>query len=611
MDNSHEETLTKDRTMTNAEILNLQGRVKGIKEAAQPYIDLFNADALSHSYIATDSKRGLFLKERSDLYTDEERSLFKKLHKLLADAEQVRSYIDIEREQVLAAIERAELYPFTIDEAESRPLPEVLEEVEGDRATAEGLLVACQEINEKLQALGWIRYMDSFKTAKKKPDYRRALKEIKAMISSISVVNTADLLVSEAAKEAFKAVPKSLYIDIDTDYYTSRKRSIITPTDFTNSEQNVEYYTMLIEPYFFYHITAIERMNMPTGEAQGLIKEAINGFMLQLKEAIDTAPAAGETLSQSITRLPVQSYIFSQSVLSDELWRGKVKSNTKEGKQITLFEVISKSEGETEKKPVNSYIYAIHKDLKGIKGLEDFTPELEEIYNAIDSEIQAGNRYLTVDMIYKTMEGADSSKKPSAEKKAEIAQFIDNAAITRLEINNKEYAKATGRNSYGYIKANLLEVIEVGEKEIGGKPLQNVYLFKERPIVNAYADYLGQARNIPIKLLKTGTPQQHNSLRLYLLKQIDYMQHTEKRNHTIKLDTLFETLYPKLGGDRNKRKRIIGYADKMLKHWVREGHIYSYDIQGNKIIKIYLTGKEKYTAQASLNRHIALDDVKK
>lgn len=554
-------------------ITTLATRMDELRLEAQPYIEQLEQDPLHKEYIPTDHTRGLTLREESDIFSDAERQLFRGLTILSASVDETMSSLDRKRGRILDEIEAREHYADAFQASDSKPLDEALAEVTAEYDRAENVLTECNSVIEKLQRLGWIKYMDSFKTAKGKPDYGRLKKEVSQMLESIKIIDTADLLRSENAKEVFKSVPKSVLIDIETKDFTSARRGIITPTNFSamGEEDNKEYYRMIIEPHFFYHLKAVERMKMPTAQVRGEIENALDQIIAQLKDSIITAETDATNLEKldKIVRLPVERFSYSQAELTRNLFSGKYKNHTKNA-QITIFDVGNKEEG---KNPVSSFLSAYYKDLPGVMGLENLTPEQEGIYDAIASEWNAGNQLVTTRMIHKTRMGGDSSAKLTPKQTEEYNKFIESAVVTRVRIDNKEFARARGLENYPVLEDNLLNMARIQNVTMDGKVLDEVWVIKERPILNRYADSIGQSRDVDIKLLRTGTSANYMPLRDYLFKQITYMKEGN-RSHRILFDTIYKNLYT--NPDHKMKKRIRDNTYTMLDYWIECGYIYSY-----------------------------------
>jgi len=543
----------------------LKKRLDEILLEAQPFLDKLNEDPLHKGYVGTDSNRGLILKEGSSVFSDEERRIFRELVQLTASADEAKNELERKALRISSEMETRKQYENTFAEGS---LENSLFAIVAEQVEVENILTKASTVMEDLQQLGWIKYIDRFKTPKGKPDYGKLKREISKMLDSIAVVNTEDLLRSQDAKNAFKSVPKSLLVEIDTRDFTSAKRSIVTPTNLTaaTDSDNFEYYKIIIEPYFFYHLKAAERMKMPIAEISKMINDAIESLLSQLKDAAisSVAPIA----ITPVERFRVEKFSYSQAELTRKVFSGEYKNRT-ENAQISLFEIGSK---EDDKKNVSTYFSAYYKDLPGVIGLEDLTPEQEGIYDAITSEFKAGNQYVTTQMIHKTRMGGDSKAKLTPKQKKEYDDFIESAVVTRIKIDNSEFAKARGMQNYLVFEDNLLNMALVQNVTIGGKVLNEAWIIKELPVLSKYADSIGQSRDIDIKLLRTGTSSNYNPLRDYLLKQILYM--SKGRSHRILFDPIYSNLYS--SPDHKMRKRIRSTSYTMCDHWINCGRIYSY-----------------------------------
>lgn len=597
---------------------------------------------------------GLRFKTDTDHFTEAERAVNERLADTIVSSMRTERTLSNELSKIMKAQQNREQYADTLDKGTD--LVTLYKQTDETLQQAESITKTLNRLSRALQNIACNRYFNSLThrgKSRPKDRYNAILSEIDAIGNGADRV-TADgeavrtggfVIFNERGRSSAEdnAYIEKLYQFFDaiqavnlicyysTAYYEFHYSTIL-PTSYKDitADKQRAFIRETIEPCFKSHLDAVKALKMPTGEAESIITRAVEGVYNQLNLTLKGDEA--DKLLQ-VKRNPVTDYLLPTTKVHRELFSG-THTESIEGKQITIYDYLD--EKTAEKKDVHTYLSVSYNELEGVTGIKPFTPEQETTYNAIDSEFQAGNSIVTTRQIYKTMLGGDSNAKLSDSKREELTELIEDLAKTRATIDNSEHAKHTGRKKFVRVTDNLLNVVHLEEAEIDGKVLRDVWLIKERPILSRYADSIGQIRNIPMKLLQTGTGVTYTALREHLLTQILYMRNDRQKraNRTILLAPVYTDLYK--DADTHQKQRLTENAEKMLQHWIREPYkdnkplIHSYELEYSEgtqreiakaeslgkstqkikrvavTVKIYFEGN-KLSAEASKNRIIALD----
>lgn len=591
----------------------------------------------------TELSKGLRFKTDTDLFTEEEIKTSEILENTIVSSLRLERTLSEELSNITRAQHDRESYYSSL--YSGADLVTLYKETDETLQQAQTLSQTLGILSRGIQNIACSRYFDRLehKGKSRNTDKMRAiLAEIKAIgsgaeektadgetvkVGGFAVIDNRGDSFTEKLSQIFENIQAvNLLCYYSNSYYELNYRAIL-PThykDITTDKQKA-FIRETIEPCFKSHIEAIRALHLPVKEAENLINNAVETIYNQLDIVIEAGAEIGEGELLHAKRNPVKDFSISTSLANREVFRTPHTDSFK-SKQITIYDYLD--EKTAEKKTVSTYLSVSYNELEGVA--VTFTPEQETTYNAIDSEFQAGNSLVTTRQIYKTMLGGDSSAKLSDSKREELTELIDNLAKTRTTIDNSEHAKKTGRKKFVRVTDNLLNITHLEEAEIDGKVLRDVWLIKERPILSRYADSIGQTRNIPMKLIQTGTGVNYTALRDHLLTQILYMKNDRQKrsNRTILLAPVYTDLY---NAERTETKQgITKNAETMLQHWIREGFIYSYELElsdrtqreiakaeskgksTQKIKKvataiiIYLSNN-KLTTEAQLNRHLATE----
>lgn len=245
-----------------------------------------------------------------------------------------------------------------------------------------------------------------------------------------------------------------------------------------------------------------------------------------------------------------------------------------------------------------SYITLNFDELENEICLNDFNTRLTRtedipIYEAVVSLMQAGNSVITPHSIYKTLTGNASNQ--ISEK------WIDTIEKSMKKLNSivMKFDLTEALDYYPELKAVI--------KEIGGETrlLQfktiwvttkngsrtKAYSMLDKPILFAIANAKSQVASFDIKLLensKTKNTVDNTALKIFLLKKINAMTHSQN----VKPVILFETLYSELNRNTDREKRTTKEnAEQILMQFKADKIIkdFSFEKKGRRLQKINIT----------------------
>lgn len=224
-----------------------------------------------------------------------------------------------------------------------------------------------------------------------------------------------------------------------------------------------------------------------------------------------------------------------------------------------------KGKGKKQKEVVSLLLLENANGITPINVLDEFD---RAVLAVCVSEYDAGNRYLTIPIIYRGLTGkigkANKGVKPSRQQIIDIRQSIDKLLFTAYDPKVIEALKSlkydvTENDAAGIIKAPILPCERVSVT-IGGKELEEVVQLTKKPALFVVANIKNQILRYPAELLDV--PKQNNSrlniaLKNYVMRRIvEIIKHNMTRTLTLK--------------DIFKKCRIAKNAHSQVKQRARE-----------------------------------------
>lgn len=247
--------------------------------------------------------------------------------------------------------------------------------------------------------------------------------------------------------------------------------------------------------------------------------------------------------------------------------------------------------GGTEKKPVIASASIDYAELLSNKAIQS-VPDLESydytVHDAIVTHILAGNRIITVDMIYRAMTGKVDGKVNVSD---EIFQKIKKSLG---KFNGRLFIDFQGTDASGepitlHFNEPLLMYSWI-ETKIHGKSVAAIRVpYDADPVLLKWARLNGNeidTRDITLRdIPRLNNGEESATIRDYLYRRIIAMRNgydRAKRRHkpfNMSRKIRFETLYKELGiSDPNKDKKLAikSKVDRCLKYWEEQKLIVSY-----------------------------------
>lgn len=247
--------------------------------------------------------------------------------------------------------------------------------------------------------------------------------------------------------------------------------------------------------------------------------------------------------------------------------------------------------GGTKKKPViasASLDYAELLNNKAIKSVPDLDGFDYTVHDAIITHILAGNRIITIDMIYRAITGKVDGKVNVSE------DIFEKIKKSIGKFNGRLYIDFQGTDANGEpVTFHFNEPVVMYswiEAKIHGKKVAAIRIpYDADPVILKWARLNGNeidTRDITLRdIPKLNNGDESATIRDYLYRRIISMRNAydrSKRLHKpfkMSRKIRFETLYKELGladPDRVKKQRIKEKVDKCLSYWAKEKLLVSY-----------------------------------
>ena len=259
------------------------------------------------------------------------------------------------------------------------------------------------------------------------------------------------------------------------------------------------------------------------------------------------------------------------------------------------------------KEPVNVYISINVKALlKNLKAYSDVIPDPDDraIHDAICSLYAAGNRYFTIDMVYRQKNGTPYSElKANEEARKFIESSILKLWLTHIIIDTSEEEQAYGVKVENH-ELNLLD-LEAKTIILNNNKVK-CYHFLREPILFEYARKKKQIAACDASFLALPFSSTNENIRIrdYLFQEISHMKHNKKYNRAITYEKIYAYLQVKAPTEASletKRRRIRDKVCAILDAWKEphNGKSFIYDYKQVKTkgvisgVRIYVTKPKK------------------
>ena len=189
------------------------------------------------------------------------------------------------------------------------------------------------------------------------------------------------------------------------------------------------------------------------------------------------------------------------------------------------------------------------------------------IYNAISTLVSVGNVFLTIDQIYRELNGFTGSQKASKAQRDEIQQRMQKMKNIEIDADFSEhYALNKIQEGIMSIEETPLLYFEKATKKLNGVIVDG-YLFPIMPILYRYANDVGHIKAIKKELLnlshdsaktehRASNTTDRRLINTYCIERIHVIKQTGQKTGVIKLQGIYEMM------ERVKQKKL---SDKQKK----------------------------------------------
>lgn len=215
---------------------------------------------------------------------------------------------------------------------------------------------------------------------------------------------------------------------------------------------------------------------------------------------------------------------------------------------------------------------------------KNFTAFDRAVLNACISLEDCKNRYITTDMIYRSMNGLTSKEKVSPQQKGAITKSVDKIIHSFCRIDFTEEAKARHYNVTTFKKEGYVLPANKVELEAGGKLVVGYEFLGKSPLYE-YAQLSNQIITVPMELLNTKNAVRNTDeviiIREYLLRRIETMRSTKGKSNKIKYDSIYAEIGLEINlldavQAKKKTKKIRDAIKKILDYWKELKYIKGY-----------------------------------
>lgn len=206
------------------------------------------------------------------------------------------------------------------------------------------------------------------------------------------------------------------------------------------------------------------------------------------------------------------------------------------------------------------------------------------VYNTVSTLYAAGNRQLSAQDIFRTMNG-NTKKRPSAAQVERITNSIRKWMYTALymdmsqELQRQRLALDDDRIVNGKVETQMLQAT-IGTARTKNGTEVAVFNLAAEPILYTYCKGKKQILTVPIALLDTAEAASNTegltAIREYLLQQIELMRNGHRDNPTIRYATIYEETGIEAPTTRTEKSRQQKQIKAVLDVWKERGYIKGY-----------------------------------
>lgn len=251
-------------------------------------------------------------------------------------------------------------------------------------------------------------------------------------------------------------------------------------------------------------------------------------------------------------------------------------------------------------------------DIDNMATTKNITMYDKEVLNAVSTIYHYGNTFFTPAMVFRTMNGQDSTTKVTPAAAGAVTKSINKLSITRIKIDCTEQYNTSFKDDKQdkVILGNYLIPVNFMEATLNGK-ITMAYKFIDTPPVYSYSKKFKQISHIPneVKNLNASNNKSRKhtttniSIRSYLMERIEAQKggydsnviyYDRRDNEIIKNKTIYEILENE-DPSQEEKNRIRKNTTEILDHFKEKEYITDYkeNRRGKKYISITFEVKKE------------------
>lgn len=243
------------------------------------------------------------------------------------------------------------------------------------------------------------------------------------------------------------------------------------------------------------------------------------------------------------------------------------------------------------KKKINTLVTINYSELKrrNISGVQRLTQFDRAVLDAINTIYKAGNRYMTIEQIFKVMSGKENGRvRPTMKEK--MNRSIQKMMVVLVTINNDEEVEAYNTNNIK-VTENILKATYV-EFENSGNKVEGIRV--DNSIILQYAETRNQIdSSMPLEIMDTPINKNETNIAIqsYLYRRVLAIKNGGNMSNKILLNTLLddleiiETTKKLTSTQRDKRKKVVDTIISIFDYWKEKGFISAYEIEGKRPVR--------------------------
>jgi hypothetical protein len=222
---------------------------------------------------------------------------------------------------------------------------------------------------------------------------------------------------------------------------------------------------------------------------------------------------------------------------------------------------------------------------KDITESQRLTAYDKEIHNAVISLYNAGNQYLSPNIIHNVLSGnkeyeGGSRKSLTVNGRQEVLTSLSKMMETSIEIDARKEGRAFTGEEYQY-SGKLLPSCFVNGVSLNNNPVKHCLHLLSSPPLLEYSKVRRQLTSVDVYLLGVLTTRViHVVVKNYLLRELLWMKHSKERKRVIRYDTLQEYIGSVSSGSKDdithRRQRLRANVIRCLNYWVSQDFIKGY-----------------------------------